>query len=89
MFQVTKPVAAKPDVESVGQGVGFVATGGGVSDGPTPEAVGAAVPTGAIDVPVRSALATCDPHALARSVKVNPAMNDETVFLLTSGIEPR
>jgi hypothetical protein len=83
------PVAAKRDVESVGQGVGFVGSGRDVSDGSTPEAVGAAVPTGVIDVPVRSALATCDPHAPARSVKVNPAMNDEPVFLLMSGIEPR
>jgi hypothetical protein len=83
------PVAAKRDVESVGQGVGFVGRGRSVSDGSTPEAVGAAVPTDAIDVPVRSALATCDPHALARSVKVNPAMNNEPVFLLMSGIEPR
>ena len=83
------PVAAKRDVESVGQGVGFVGSGRGVSDGSTPEAVDAAVPTGAVDVPVRSALATCDPHALARSAKVNPAMNDEPVIVLMSGIEPR
>jgi hypothetical protein len=83
------PVAAKRDVESVGQGVGLVGRGRGVSDGSTPEAVGAAVPTGTIDVPVRSALATCDPHAFARSAKVNPAMNDEPVFLLMSDIEPR
>jgi hypothetical protein len=83
------PAAAKRDVESVGQGVGFVGSGRGVSDGSTPEAVGAAVAAGAVDVPVRSALATCDPHALARSAKVNPAMNDEIVFLLMGGIELR